>query len=189
MDRHPRGRSNATNFIHYGPESAQNKRAGGNSSLKFNGIRGRDGEDGEFEDMGESVAGRLRTTNVVPEFPTQYQGSESDKDGEFEEDGLEDGAELHETQKARKFRFRLKLGSNGPRLLSGAIAGAFSRSAVAPLETIWTHLMVGSHGRSVGEVFEWIVTNEGWQRCFEAALSIYSAWRPARPANYLLSTK
>jgi hypothetical protein len=26
--------------------------------------------------------------------------------------------------------------------------------------------MVGSHGHSVGEVFEWIITNEGWQGLF-----------------------
>jgi hypothetical protein len=47
-------------------------------------------------------------------------------------------------ERRRKSGFKLKLGPNGKRLLSGAIAGAFSRTAVAPLETIRTHLMVGT---------------------------------------------
>jgi hypothetical protein len=47
----------------------------------------------------------------------------------------------------------LKRGRSGRRLLSGAIAEAFSRTAIAPLETIRTHLMVGSHGHSVFQVF------------------------------------
>jgi hypothetical protein len=143
------------------------ERTGGNSSLQLNGP-GRNGAmDAEFEnDVGEALAGRLRTANAVPEFPMPYHhGPESDKE-DFEENGVEDGVVLPEEQKASKFRFRLKLGSNGRRLLSGAIAGAFSRTAVAPLETIRTHLMVGSHGHSVGEVFEWIITNEGWQGLF-----------------------
>lgn len=139
------------------------ERAGGNSSLRFDIARGWS-EDGAFEDLPiQSALGRMRTANAVPEFPTQFQGSESEK--EFE-DGAEDGAGPEKLAPVRKFRFRLKLGSNGRRLLSGAIAGAFSRTAVAPLETIRTHLMVGSHGHSVGEVFDWIVTNEGWQGLF-----------------------
>jgi hypothetical protein len=56
-------------------------------------------------------------------------------------------------ERRRKSGFKLKLGPNGRRLLSGAIAGAFSRTAVAPLETIRTHLMVGSHGHSLPEIF------------------------------------
>lgn len=132
-------------------------RAGPNFGLRFDGSdRSDDNGDTEF------VAGRLRSTNVVPEFPTQPYESESEKE-ELEE-GVMDGKP--EKQKVMKFRFRLKLGSNGRRLLSGAIAGAFSRTAVAPLETIRTHLMVGSHGRSVPEVFNWIVANEGWQGLF-----------------------
>lgn len=117
--------------------------------------------DGGGDSNGEfasSVAGNLRATNVVPEFPAQSSGSESEKE-ELEDDGPQ-------KRKVTKFRFRLKLGSNGRRLLSGAIAGAFSRTAVAPLETIRTHLMVGSHGHSVPEVFNWIVANEGWQGLF-----------------------
>jgi hypothetical protein len=37
---------------------------------------------------------------------------------------------------------------------------------VAPLETIRTHLMVGSHGHSFPEIFHWIITNEGWPGLF-----------------------
>ncbi|XP_066318154.1 adenine nucleotide transporter BT1, chloroplastic/amyloplastic/mitochondrial-like [Miscanthus floridulus] len=53
------------------------------------------------------------------------------------------------------------------RLVSGAIAGAVSRTFVAPLETIRTHLMVGSIGvDSMAGVFRWIMQNEGWTGLF-----------------------
>ena len=113
-------------------------------------------------DESESIAENLRTKNSVPEFPTQ--GEEEEKEEDLEEE--EDGQVGIEKEKEMKFRFRLKLGSNGRRLLSGAIAGAFSRTIVAPLETIRTHLMVGSHGHSVSEVFHWIMDNEGWTGLF-----------------------
>ncbi|CAK9862402.1 unnamed protein product [Sphagnum jensenii] len=69
-------------------------------------------------------------------------------------------------ERRRKSGFKLKLRPNGRRLLSGAIAGAFSRTAVAPLETIRTHLMVGTHGHSLPEIFHWIITNKGWPGLF-----------------------
>ncbi len=59
-------------------------------------------------------------------------------------------------RRTRTLRFKLKLGRSGRRLPNGAIAGAFSRTAVAPLETIRTHMMVGSHGHSVSQMFHWI---------------------------------
>ena len=53
------------------------------------------------------------------------------------------------------------------RLVSGAIAGAVSRTFVAPLETIRTHLMVGCSGaNSMARVFRWILQNEGWTGLF-----------------------
>ncbi|XP_026656042.1 adenine nucleotide transporter BT1, chloroplastic/mitochondrial-like [Phoenix dactylifera] len=52
------------------------------------------------------------------------------------------------------------------RLFSGGIAGAVSRTAVAPLETIRTHLMVGSNGNSTTEVFHTIIGTEGWKGLF-----------------------
>ncbi|KAF3333552.1 adenine nucleotide transporter BT1 [Carex littledalei] len=63
--------------------------------------------------------------------------------------------------------FKIRIGnSHLKRLLSGAIAGAVSRTAVAPLETIRTHLMVGSNGNSSGEVFDSILKTEGWKGLF-----------------------
>ncbi|KAJ8527092.1 hypothetical protein K7X08_029569 [Anisodus acutangulus] len=52
------------------------------------------------------------------------------------------------------------------RLISGAIAGAISRTAVAPLETIRTHLMVGSSGHSSTVIFNNIMNTEGWTGLF-----------------------
>ncbi|KAK3156307.1 hypothetical protein QOZ80_2AG0105450 [Eleusine coracana subsp. coracana] len=53
------------------------------------------------------------------------------------------------------------------RLVSGAIAGAVSRTFVAPLETIRTHLMVGSCGAdTMAGVFQWIMRTEGWAGLF-----------------------
>jgi hypothetical protein len=53
------------------------------------------------------------------------------------------------------------------RFVSGAIAGAVSRTFVAPLETIRTHLMVGCSGaNSMAGVFQWILQNEGWTGLF-----------------------
>jgi Mitochondrial carrier protein len=63
--------------------------------------------------------------------------------------------------------FQIRIGnSHLKRLLSGAIAGIVSRTAVAPLETIRTHLMVGSNGNSTGEVFDTIIKTEGWKGLF-----------------------
>ncbi|TVU02508.1 hypothetical protein EJB05_51993, partial [Eragrostis curvula] len=53
------------------------------------------------------------------------------------------------------------------RLVSGAVAGAVSRTFVAPLETIRTHLMVGSCGaETMAGVFQWIMCTEGWPGLF-----------------------
>lgn len=64
--------------------------------------------------------------------------------------------------------FKLKVGNASlRRLLSGAIAGAVSRTAVAPLETIRTHLMVGTGGQtSVTGMFQTIMQRDGWQGLF-----------------------
>ncbi|CAA0838012.1 Adenine nucleotide transporter BT1-chloroplastic/mitochondrial [Striga hermonthica] len=69
----------------------------------------------------------------------------------------------------RKNGFRIKIKISNPslrRLISGGIAGAVSRTAVAPLETIRTHLMVGSSGHSTMEVFRDIMNTEGWPGLF-----------------------
>ncbi|KAE8657926.1 Adenine nucleotide transporter BT1 [Hibiscus syriacus] len=49
-------------------------------------------------------------------------------------------------------------------------AGAISRTCVAPLETIRTHLMVGSSGSSTAEVFCNIMQTDGWKGLFRGNL-------------------
>lgn len=135
-------------------------KSGGKSQRK-NGEDGEYGEYGRFLDM-EDAAEKPSVTSGVAQVPIH----ELESDKKHFELELEDEVGPERKKKVRRHRFRLKLGPNGRRLLSGAIAGAFSRTAVAPLETIRTHLMVGSRGHSVSEVFGWIVSNEGWQGLF-----------------------
>lgn len=83
--------------------------------------------------------------------------------------------EAIEEEKAKKKKggFKLKIKVANPslrRLVSGAIAGAVSRTAVAPLETIRTHLMVGSSGHSTTEVFHDIMKTDGWTGLFRGNL-------------------
>lgn len=66
-------------------------------------------------------------------------------------------------KKKRKRCLRLNFTIRDPslrRLFSGAIAGAVSRTTAAPLETIRTHLMVGTCGHSTAEVFRDIMKHE-----------------------------
>ncbi|ESR63706.1 hypothetical protein CICLE_v10008501mg [Citrus x clementina] len=84
--------------------------------------------------------------------------------------------ELPEGEKALKKKkggLKLKIKIANPslrRLFSGAIAGAVSRTAVAPLETIRTHLMVGTSGHSTAEVFQNIMQTDGWKGLFRGNL-------------------
>ncbi|GAV68335.1 Mito_carr domain-containing protein [Cephalotus follicularis] len=79
---------------------------------------------------------------------------------------VEDGLVTKKKNKGG-FKFRIKIRNPSlRRLISGAIAGAVSRTAVAPLETIRTHLMVGSCGHSVTEVFDNIMKCDGWKGLF-----------------------
>ncbi|XWS16979.1 hypothetical protein CRYUN_Cryun33cG0028100 [Craigia yunnanensis] len=69
----------------------------------------------------------------------------------------------------KKVGLKLKIKVSNPslrRLISGAIAGAVSRTCVAPLETIRTHLMVGNSGNSTTEVFHNIMHTDGWKGLF-----------------------
>ncbi|KAI5669580.1 hypothetical protein M9H77_19433 [Catharanthus roseus] len=75
--------------------------------------------------------------------------------------------------KKKRSGLKLKVKVSNPslrRLISGAIAGAVSRTAVAPLETIRTHLMVGSSGHSTTEVFHDILQHDGWKGLFRGNL-------------------
>ncbi|KAI5063516.1 hypothetical protein GOP47_0022063 [Adiantum capillus-veneris] len=94
------------------------------------------------------------------------QTLEESIEGEEEEEG---DRKVKKRQKSKRNHrpLRFKVGNaSAKRLLSGAFAGAVSRTAVAPLETIRTHLMVGSGGRTVHDVFNHIMQDEGWQGLF-----------------------
>ncbi|CAH2061015.1 unnamed protein product [Thlaspi arvense] len=85
----------------------------------------------------------------------------------------EEVEELNGEKKKMKGGLKLKLKISNPSLrwlLSGAVAGAISRTVVAPLETIRTHLMVGSGGESTTEVFRDIMKHEGWKGLFRGNL-------------------
>ncbi|XP_076901708.1 adenine nucleotide transporter BT1, chloroplastic/mitochondrial-like [Bidens hawaiensis] len=74
-------------------------------------------------------------------------------------------------KKKKGLKLKIKIGNPSlRRLISGAIAGAVSRTCVAPLETIRTHLMVGSCGHSSTEVFQDIMQSEGWTGLFRGNL-------------------
>lgn len=94
---------------------------------------------------------------------TDFQGLLSGEAVEVDEEG-------HGMKKEKEMKgFKLKFKIGNPslrRLMSGAIAGAVSRTAVAPLETIRTHLMVGSCGHSTVQVFQSIMENDGWKGLF-----------------------
>ncbi|CAA7025432.1 unnamed protein product [Microthlaspi erraticum] len=96
----------------------------------------------------------------------------------------EEGEEVNgEKQKKKKGGLKLKIKIANPslrRLLSGAVAGAVSRTVVAPLETIRTHLMVGSGGSSSSEVFGDIMKHEGWTGLFRGNLVNVIRVAPAR---------
>ncbi|CAH8274606.1 unnamed protein product [Arabidopsis lyrata] len=88
-----------------------------------------------------------------------------------------------EKRKKKKGGLKLKIKIANPslrRLLSGAVAGAVSRTAVAPLETIRTHLMVGSGGNSSTQVFGDIMKHEGWTGLFRGNLVNVIRVAPAR---------
>ncbi|KAJ6844378.1 adenine nucleotide transporter BT1, chloroplastic/mitochondrial-like [Iris pallida] len=79
--------------------------------------------------------------------------------------GLEE--EAGSKKRGEKKGLKIRIGNPSMRrLFSGAVAGAVSRTAVAPLETIRTHLMVGSSGNSATEVFENIMRSDGWKGLF-----------------------
>lgn len=112
----------------------------------------------------------LYTKYVSPEFGFRVVSSPTDATVEAAEQLLEEARpQMKKEEKKNKAGLRLKIRIGNPhfrRLFSGAIAGAFSRTAVAPLETIRTHLMVGSNGNSTTEVFHAIVRTEGWKGLF-----------------------
>ncbi|CAL9059817.1 adenine nucleotide transporter BT1, chloroplastic/mitochondrial [Musa acuminata AAA Group] len=76
-------------------------------------------------------------------------------------------AVVRKNEKKGGLKVKIRIGNpHFRRLVSGAIAGAVSRTTVAPLETIRTHLMVGSNGNSTAEVLQSIMKTEGWKGLF-----------------------
>ncbi|KAF3786252.1 Adenine nucleotide transporter [Nymphaea thermarum] len=100
------------------------------------------------------------STNAVLEHGLRMIGIR-----EKEEEGKGNDGVKVKIKKRNVFRVTIKNASLR-RLISGAVAGAVSRTAVAPLETIRTHLMVGSSGHSTTEVFRNIMETEGWKGLF-----------------------
>ncbi|KAG8075372.1 hypothetical protein GUJ93_ZPchr0006g44184 [Zizania palustris] len=93
----------------------------------------------------------------------QVPGTEAEPINEEEVDG---GKAVKKAKK-RGLKLKIKIGNPHLRqLVSGAMAGVVSRTCVAPLETIRTHLMVGSNGDSMTEVFQSIMKTEGWTGLF-----------------------
>ncbi|KAL3701264.1 hypothetical protein R1sor_019286 [Riccia sorocarpa] len=114
-------------------------------TLDFSGRHADAGPVGEFE---------LRT--LFPQVEAQVT-----------EDNIKELKVAEKTKKVIIKPVRVKVKNhNLKRLLCGAVAGAFSRTCVAPLETIRTHLMVGSGGHTLPAVFNHIVSEEGWRGLF-----------------------
>nr|ACU23789.1 unknown [Glycine max] len=83
------------------------------------------------------------------------------------EEGVEEGVKGKKNKKGGGVSLKLKIRNPSlRRLFSGAVAGTVSRTAVAPLETIRTLLMVGSSGHSTSEVFDNIMKTDGWKGLF-----------------------
>lgn len=96
---------------------------------------------------------------------TGFQGLLSGEEEALEVD--EEGLIMKKKKRMKGFKLKFKIGNPSlRRLISGAIAGAVSRTAVAPLETIRTHLMVGSCGHDTVQVFQSIMEADGWKGLF-----------------------
>ncbi|KAG4930171.1 hypothetical protein AAZX31_17G112100 [Glycine max] len=103
---------------------------------------------------------------LMPEAGFRSTGFQGLLSGEAVEVDKE-GHGMKKKKKMKGFKLKFKIGNPSlRRLMSGAIAGAVSRTAVAPLETIRTHLMVGSCGHSTIQVFQSIMETDGWKGLF-----------------------
>ncbi|ESW26987.1 hypothetical protein PHAVU_003G163800, partial [Phaseolus vulgaris] len=103
---------------------------------------------------------------LMPEAGLRSTGSQGLLSGEAVE-GDEEGHGMKSEKKMKGFKLKFKIGNPSlRRLMSGAIAGVVSRTAVASLETIRTHLMVGSCGHTSLQVFQSIMETDGWKGLF-----------------------
>lgn len=97
--------------------------------------------------------------------------------------------EEEETVKNKTSGLKLQIKVKNPslrRLISGAVAGAVSRTTVAPLETIRTHLMVGNSGHSTTEVFQNIMKTDGWKGLFRGNLVNVIRVAPSKAIEVML---
>ncbi|KAF7078787.1 hypothetical protein CFC21_083163 [Triticum aestivum] len=118
----------------------------------------------------------LSLSHGAPPVAREHDGKARPADDVAHQLAAAGEAGVQKAQKAKKAKkqqlslrkVRVKIGNpHLRRLVSGAIAGAVSRTFVAPLETIRTHLMVGSSGAdSMAGVFRWIMRTEGWPGLF-----------------------
>ncbi|KAI9190880.1 hypothetical protein LWI28_000172 [Acer negundo] len=112
--------------------------------------------------------------SIKPPFTDVYQKYVSSQESACIVELPEGEVALKNKKKKKKNGgLKLKIKVSNPslrRLISGAIAGAISRTAVAPLETIRTHLMVGSSGHSTSDVFNNIMNTDGWKGLFRGNL-------------------
>jgi solute carrier family 25 (mitochondrial phosphate transporter), member 23/24/25/41 len=98
----------------------------------------------------------------------KQEGEVEEMIGQQKKKGTCGRRQRHQLGALRKKLLRVKITNpHVRRLVSGAIAGAVSRTIVAPLETIRTHLMVSNSGAdSMDGVFQWIMRTEGWTGLF-----------------------
>ncbi|KAK0571124.1 hypothetical protein LWI29_011463 [Acer saccharum] len=111
--------------------------------------------------------------SIKPPFTDVYQKYVSSQESACIVELPEGEVALKNKKKKKNGGLKLKIKVSNPslrRLISGAVAGAISRTAVAPLETIRTHLMVGSSGHSTSEVFNNIINTDGWKGLFRGNL-------------------
>lgn len=112
----------------------------------------------------EGSRGEKAGRQVVKEVRKEVRTGEKEIE-EAEKELVKEKEKVRRRLAAPKLRVKVK-NVAAKRLISGAFAGAVSRTAVAPLETLRTHLMVGSNGKNIKEVFSNILADEGWQGLF-----------------------
>ncbi|KAM3227689.1 hypothetical protein ACQJBY_059436 [Aegilops geniculata] len=130
----------------------------------------------DFPRMALFASVGLSLSHGAPPVAREHDGKARPADDVAHQLAAAGEAGVQKAQKAKKAKkqqlglrkVRVKIGNpHLRRLVSGAIAGAVSRTFVAPLETIRTHLMVGSSGAdSMAGVFRWIMGTDGWPGLF-----------------------
>ncbi|KAL1210349.1 Adenine nucleotide transporter BT1, chloroplastic/mitochondrial [Cardamine amara subsp. amara] len=138
------------------------------------------------------IGGLFASVNQTNQFSSANRGNNNSFSAQLndlytkympgkEEEEVEVNGEKRKKKKNGGLKLKIKIANPSlRRLFSGAVAGAVSRTVVAPLETIRTHLMVGSGGNSSTEVFTDIMKHEGWTGLFRGNLVNVIRVAPAR---------